>query len=156
MIKVFGVGDRKLCDDGVGVKIVENIKNELELNNNIEVIIGETDFRHCLDYIKNDDFVIIVDGTYFDLKPGYISKLAFEECDNLIGENIDSNSDSLLKVLRREYREIKGYLIGIEINKIDNSLDLSPKLDKEFNSICNRVLDKIRNLLRGSQHRITC
>lgn len=156
MIKVFGVGNILLSDDGIGVKVTEYIKDKLELNNNVEVIIGETDFMYCLDFIKNDDFVIIVDGTYFDLKPGYVSKLPFEECDKLIVENMDAHSDSLLKVLRREYREVKGYLIGVEIEKLDYSLDLSPKLNKQFNSICNRVLDKIRSLLIINGQKVSC
>lgn len=156
MIKVFGVGNKLLSDDGIGVKVTEYIKDKLELNNDVEVIICETDFRYSLDCIKNDDFVIIVDGTYFDLKPGYVSKLPFEECDKLISDSRDDYSDSLLKVLRREYKEIKGYLIGVEIEKLDYSLDLSPKLEKEFNSICNRVLDKIRNLMMVRQHSLSC
>ncbi|SDO72604.1 hydrogenase maturation protease [Clostridium gasigenes] len=166
MIKVFGVGNIMLCDDGIGVKVAEYIKKELEsnenielnknkeLSKNIEVIIGETDFMYCLDCINKDDFVVIIDGTYFDFKPGYISKLSFEECDNLIVESRDPHGDSLLKVLRREYREINGYLIGIEIDKVDYSLDLSPKLNKEFNSICNRVLDKIKTLICLSEVQI--
>lgn len=169
MIKIFGVGNIMLCDDGIGVKVAEYIKKELEsneniniglnknvelesnknkeLSKNIEVIIGETDFMYCLDCINKDDFVVIIDGTYFDFKPGHISKLSFEECDNLIGESRDPHGDNLLKVLRRECRDVKGYLIGIEIDKIDYSLDLSPKLNKEFNSICHRVLDKIKSLI---------
>lgn len=157
MIKIFGVGNINLCDDGVGAKVIKSIKGELELNSNVEVIIGEMDFTNCLDRINNDDFVIIVDGTYFDLRPGYVSKLSFDECDNLMAESINqNNSDSLYKIIRREYRGLKGYLVGIEINKIESSLDLSPNLKEDFNSICNRVLDKIRSLIIVNKNRVSC
>ena len=172
MIKVFGVGNIMLCDDGIGVKVAEYIKNELESSknkkirvnkneklglkdkwklgdcNDVEVIIGETDFMYCLEYINEGDFIIIIDGTYFDLKPGHVSKLSFKECDNFIEEVKDAHGDNLLKVLRREYRDITGCLIGIEIEKVDYSLELSPKLNKEFNGICERVLEKILSLVK--------
>ena len=116
------------------------------VKDNIEVIIGETDFMYCLEFINKDDFVVIIDGTYFDFKPGHVSKSSFEDCDNFIGEVKDAHGDTLLKVLRREYRDIKGCLIGIEIAKIDYSLELSPKLNKEFNSICENILYQILSL----------
>ncbi|MGL5353111.1 MAG: hydrogenase maturation protease [Clostridium sp.] len=190
MIKIFGVGNIMLCDDGIGVKVAEFIKEKLYLNGNInnldnklnlseralvesnnnraitsnnksklvsgdiEVIIGETDFMYCLDCIDKDDLVIIIDGTYFEFKPGHISKLSFDECDKFIYESRDPHSDSLLQVLRREYRDVKGYLIGIEIGKVDYSLELSTKLNKEFNSICERVLAAILNLLKVNKVKI--
>ncbi|MGL5086248.1 MAG: hypothetical protein ACRC68_11140, partial [Clostridium sp.] len=45
-------------------------------------------------------------------------------------------------------------LIGIEIGKVDYSLELSTKLSKDFNSICERVLAAILNLVKMSKAQI--
>ncbi|WP_252229613.1 hydrogenase maturation protease [Clostridium sp. ZBS15] len=149
MIKIFGVGNILLCDDGIGVKIVEKIKDEIEkLSKDIEVIIGETDYMYCLDCINKEDIVIIVDSTYLGLKPGVISIFDFKECDRFITNSRDEHNESLLKILRKEYREVNGYLIGIEIEIIDFSLELSKTLKNEFLNISIKVFNEIKNILK--------
>ena len=56
MIKVFGIGNILLCDDGIGVRVAENLKEEIEaLGDDIEVIIGKTDVLYCINKIEEDD-----------------------------------------------------------------------------------------------------
>lgn len=148
MIKVFGIGNILLADDGIGVYIVENIKNEiLDLGKNIEVIIGETDYLYCLNEIEKDDLVIIVDSTYFNEKPGNVSCFKLQECDEFISDNISLHEENLFHILRKEKPYIKGYLIGIEIEKVDYSLNLSEKLYNKLEYICKEVLDIIKKIL---------
>lgn len=164
MIKIFGVGNILFSDDGIGVKVTEYIKRKLEFDEcnelvdknkkivsvkDMEFIIGETNLKYCLNNVDNDDFVIVIDGTSFDFKPGHVSKLSFEECDNFICDGKYDYSDNLIKILRKEHSNVKGYLIGIEIEKLDNSLELSPKLSKDFNNICDRVLNQVINLVKA-------
>ena len=56
------------------------------------------------------------------------------------------HEENLISILRREKRNIKGYLIGIEIEKIDYSLDLSPTLTSNFENIKAQVLEIINNI----------
>jgi hydrogenase maturation protease len=46
MIKVIGIGNRLMMDDGITIAILENLKNNLD-SMGIEVIIRETDFQFC-------------------------------------------------------------------------------------------------------------
>ncbi|MEG1256758.1 hydrogenase maturation protease [Clostridium sp.] len=144
MIKVFGIGNILLCDDGIGVKVMEAIKGNIEnYSGNVQVIIGETNNIYCLDQIEKDDIVIIVDSTYFSIEPGHVSTFTLDQCDSFIDYSRDIHSDSLLKILRREFREIRGYLIGIEIEKVDYSLELSRTLEDNFFNITEEVFKEI-------------
>ena len=52
MIKVFGIGNILLGDDGIGVKVVEKLNESIKsIGRDIEVIIGETDYLYCLNEI---------------------------------------------------------------------------------------------------------
>ena len=147
MIKVFGIGNLLLSDDGIGVKVVEELKNKITtINDNIEVFVGETDYLYCLDNICEEDFIIIVDGTYFETHLGKVTVLSFEECDEFIQYSSNSHDENLLKILRLETPQIKGALIGIEIGRIGYSLELSPELQDKFTTICTYVLAEVRNL----------
>ena len=153
MIKVFGIGNILLCDDGIGVKVAKYLlENKHMLNRNIEVIIGETDYMYCLDNIEKGDRVIILDSTYFNIPPGMVTKTPLEKCDEFVSGDITSHDINLLKALRTEYRDIDGYLIVIEIDKIDYKLDLSEVLNEKFNDICYSVARKINKLSKEKRY----
>lgn len=144
MIKVFGIGNILLCDDGIGVRVAENLKEDIEaLSDDIEVIIGETDAIYCINKIEDDDKVIIIDSTYFMTRPGVVVVKSLAECDEFINYDYSPHEESLLSLLRKEKRDIKGYLIGIEISHIDYSEELSKILNKKFKDICTRVYNEI-------------
>ena len=158
MIKIFGVGNTLLCDEGVGVKVIEKLQDRLiklndiiNDNNKISVVIGETDYLFCLDSISDEDFIIIVDSTYFMIRPGTITVRSLNECDELIStdfvNDLSPHEESFIKTLRREKSNMQGYLIGIEIGRIDYSLELSKDLNNNFNNICENVYNDILKII---------
>ena len=104
MVKVFGIGNILLKDDGIGVRLARNIKRRVDKDNinEIEVFIGETDYLYCLENINDDEFIIILDSTYFGINPGEITFKKLEECDKLISKEITAHETSLLSLVRLE------------------------------------------------------
>ena len=148
MIKVFGIGNILLCDDGIGVRVAENLKEEIEaLGDDIEVIIGKTDALYCINKIEEDDEVIIIDSTYFMTRPGAVTVKSLDKCDDFINYDYSPHEESLLSLLRKERRDVKGYLIGIEISHIDYSEELSKILNRKFKDICSRVYNEISEIV---------
>ena len=85
MMKIFGIGNILLGDDGVGVRVVEKIKEEIKnISEDIDVIIGETDYLYCLNQIEEDDTIVIIDSTYLDINPGYVSYFDLKGCNKFI------------------------------------------------------------------------
>ncbi|MEG0132553.1 MAG: hydrogenase maturation protease [Clostridium sp.] len=153
MIKIFGIGNILLCDDGIGVKVIEVIGREVEnYGENVKVILGETDYLYCLDQIEDEDIVIIVDSTFLGRKAGEVSSYTFQQSDDFISDCRDMHSDSLLKILRKEYRHIQGYLIGIEVEKVDYSLELSKTLDDKFLNITMDVIEEIKTIVKLTKY----
>lgn len=147
MIKVFGIGNILLCDDGIGVRVAENLKEEIEaLGDDIEVIIGKTDALYCINKIEDDE-VIIIDSTYFMTRPGAVTVKSLDKCDEFINYDYSPHEESLLSLLRKERRDVKGYLIGIEISHIDYSEELSKILNRKFKDICTRVYNEISEIV---------
>lgn len=148
MIKVFGIGNIILCDDGIGVRVAENLKEEIEaLGDDIEVIIGKTDVLYCINKIEEDDEVVIIDSTYFMTRPGAVTVKSLDRCDEFINYDYSPHEESLLSLLRKERRDVKGYLIGIEISHIDYSEELSKILNRKFKDICTRVYNEISEIV---------
>ena len=159
MIKIFGIGNVLLSDDGIGVRIVEHLRDKLmdlneyykQYDEEIAVIIGENDYLYCLNNIKEDDYIIIIDATCFMIKPATVTIRNLKECDefiegDFIGE-LSTHEESFLNSVRREKNNIDGWLIGIEVSKIDYSLQLSKELSKKFNFISYSVFNKIIEII---------
>lgn len=148
MIKLFGIGNRLLCDDAIGVKVLEKLVPKIHtLYPMIEPIIGETDYLFCLDCILENDIVLIIDSTYINVEPGTISYFTFQECDRFINFSQSAHEMTLLKILRLEYPKVQGYLIGVEIAKVDFSLELSEALQLKLDRICREILQFLDKLV---------
>lgn len=148
MIKIFAIGNIILGDDGIGVKVMEFIGAQLEsYSKEVKVLIVGIDYIYCLNEINKEDTVILVDSTYFGIEPGRVSVLNLKECDKFISPCRDMHSENLLRVLREEYREIAGYLVGIEVEKVNYSLELSNTLKDKFSEITKNVFREIKRII---------
>lgn len=148
MIKIFAIGNIILGDDGIGVKVMEFIGAQLEsYSKEVKVLIVGIDYIYYLNEINKEDTVILVDSTYFGIEPGRVSVLNLKECDKFISPCRDMHSENLLRVLREEYREIAGYLVGIEVEKVNYSLELSNTLKDKFSEITKKVFREIKRII---------
>ncbi|SKC72613.1 hydrogenase maturation protease [Maledivibacter halophilus] len=150
MIRIIGIGNRVMGDDGVALKVLEEIQDKIKLiNEDIEIIIGETDFIYCLNKINDNDFIIIVDSTCFDLKPGKVTLLSFEQARQYLNRPASQHQFSLVNIITAYRKSIKGCIIGIEVFNLDFGLNLSNVLISRFDEICNKVLNNIKNILEN-------
>lgn len=143
MTKVFGVGNLLFGDEAIGIRVVESLKEKIEsLGDSIEVFTCETNKLSCISNICDNDKVIIIDSTNFMTRPGLITIKVLDECDDFI-----SYDNSLIGLLRKEKIKVRGHFIGIEVSKIDYSVNLSKALTKRFNCICDIVYDEIVKIM---------
>lgn len=148
MIKVFGLGNIIYGDEGIGIKVVEEIREKIKkYEDKVEIIICNSEEKEYLKNINDDDNVILVDSTYFMTRPGAITVKSLEECDEFIRFGYTVDEESLLSLLRKEKRNVNGCLIGIEIYDMSQSAELSKNLKKKFNGICDRVYEEIMKII---------
>lgn len=138
MIKVIGIGNRLMKDDGIAIAVLERIKNNLETVG-MEVIIGETDFLFCFHQLKDEDFVIILDATYFKGETGTIHTYKLQDAIMNYGITNAQHDMSILDLIMLYSKSFSGYLIGIEIAETGLGCELSEALKGKLNSICLEI-----------------
>lgn len=149
MIKIIAIGNRLMGDDGIALKVLENIDKDIKklkedgkVNQEIEVIIGETDFMYSLDKIDDYDFVIILDSTALGVEPGRVTVLSLKEYKKYL--NYESQHGINLVDMLTSYRKnVDGIIIGIEAYSIDFNFDISDTLKVLFSDICKDVFKEI-------------
>lgn len=145
MIKLIAIGNRFMKDDGIAIKIAENLKDKRK-DSNFEVIIGETDCENCFYLLKQDDYVLIIDAIYTGSEPGSIHLLSLEEAVAQSSEVTMQHDMSIIELMKLYKSKFKGYLIGVEIAELGFGDELSPALSEKFQNIClavEKTLNKI-------------
>lgn len=127
-----------MMDDGIGIAILENIRDKLETMG-IEVIIGETDFQFCFHLLREDDFIVILDAAYSGASAGSVNSSKLEQAASAYGQTDSQHDMNIFDLIRLYSKPLKGYLIGIEIAETGFGCELSETLDRKFYDICLEV-----------------
>lgn len=149
-IKCIAIGNRIMGDDGIGIKVLEELSRKLK-KEKIEVIFGETDIDYSLSIIDQGDTLFIIDSTCFGIYPGTVTFTPIENAINTQQQIYSQHQSSLINLLKLYKKSVKGYIVGIEVDKIHFSLDLSEALKKKFSSICEEISVFIYQV--GGRHR---
>ncbi|WML33514.1 hydrogenase maturation protease [Clostridium sp. OS1-26] len=148
-VKVIAIGNILMGDDGIGIAVAEKIKYELE-EDNIEVIIGETDFNYCTSTIEEGDYIFILDGAYYGKKPGEITLCPIREYKSFKKE-YSQHSFGLLDLISLNYKDVEGYIVGIEISNVDFNLGLSEILANNLRMISRETINIVRSILKNRE-----
>lgn len=142
---IVGIGNRMMKDDGIGVYVAEFLQLAMQ-QEEVTIIVAETDAHYCLSKLHQDDFLIIIDATYGQKQPGSISVLPLETVLNN-RRAYSQHEMSLFDLILLYYKKMDGYLIGIEISEIGFALGLSETLKNKFPVICHEISTYINNIL---------
>lgn len=143
-IKVVGIGNRIMKDDSIGIRVLEELQEDLG-SLKTQVIIGETDIEYTLNCINPGDYIIIVDSSFLGINPGKVSVFDLGELKEFNHKGYSMHQMSLVKILSCfPIDNIKGALITVEAGEIDFGLELSEGLNKDFQQIKMKVLDEIK------------
>lgn len=146
MIKkaVLGIGNILLRDDGIGVHMINELKNE-NLNN-IELIDGGTCIFDLLDVFVKNNKIIIVDSLKGGHLPGTIYKVPPQELGGYIKANSSLHDVQVLDIINQA--NLMGYypeviIIGIEPEEIYFDLDLSNTIKEQIPKIKQIILEEL-------------
>ena len=154
-VLVLGVGNILLSDEGIGVRVVEELQ-KLSLPENIELFDGGTSSLDILLAEAKLKKLIVVDALRTTREPGTIYKGSFtaEQLDQL-EEVFDKASkfslhqigliDALIAARTLGCAPEETVIIGIEPLEISCGLEISDKLKAQLPKIINIVLKEIEN-----------
>jgi len=143
-IVVVGIGNLLLGDEGFGIRVVEELR-KLKLPENVEVHDGGTLGLQILNFLDNADFAIIVDVVKAKGKPGQL--FVFEINDAKSKPMLSMHDLDLVKAVeigKFAYNlPEKIVVVGVEPEKIEESLELSEEVRKAIPKAVSKVLELI-------------
>ena len=146
---IIGVGNSAMSDDGVGLKVVEQIARR-GLEQGFEAAAVADEGTRLLFYLtENTDKVVIVDAVDMGLEPGDYRLFRPEDVEpRKTARGLTTHEGDILKVL--ELAASLGYpipavtILGIQPGNLGPGLELSPALSEGFETYLRVALEEIR------------
>lgn len=147
-VVVLGVGNLLLGDEGVGVHLIQKLR-EMEIGERVELIDGGTSLLDFIPQAENVSKLIIVDAVKLGGKPGKTYKICVDS-SLLKGAKGMTSLHQLgvvetLAIAQKMGKLPHTVIIGIEPKEISYGLELSPEVEREMGKMVNLILDEVRD-----------
>ncbi|MBM3702471.1 MAG: hydrogenase maturation protease [Actinobacteria bacterium] len=143
-VKIIGFGNKYRSDDGIGIRVVEELER-LDSFKNIEIIDGGTSGTNLIFLLKDCRKVIIIDAVDTGQNIGDVVNIKVNDIEEFIKRGYKSLSlhdlnlvdiFSLLKVLKIN-ADIS--IIGVRPKNIDFGDRLSPEIEEKIPEIISII-----------------
>lgn len=143
---IVGLGNPLMSDEGLGITIIEKLERDFKLPSHIFLLDGGTAGYALIDYVKGFEKIIIIDAVKGGRTAGTIYRFTSEEVISQPALKLSGHQIDLAEVLNlaEKLGELpETILIGVEPDKLDYSLELTPKVAASVDSVITTILDEI-------------
>lgn len=143
-ITVLGVGNILLQDEGIGVRVIEEMTRRFTFPEHVEVLDGGTLGMELMRFLMGTDKLILVDAIDGNLPPGSIYEFEKEAVKAYFREKVSVHDLGIqdvlaaLDVLEKPLKEL--VVMGVQPAVIDVGLDLTPVVAQSVEPVIKKVL----------------
>lgn len=146
-VLVLGVGNLLLKDEGVGVRVVEELERRYAIPDGVEVLDGGTAGMELLSVMANRDCVILVDAVKTGDEPGTVVRLADEEVPAFFRTKISPHqvglSDVLATLTITGEKPGSVVVIGIVPKDLGTGLEISTEIEAKIDEMIELVAGEL-------------
>jgi len=146
-VMVLGVGNILLKDEGVGVRVVERLREAYTFPDNVELVDGGTAGLDLLPIVEGVDRLIIVDTVKTSGPPGSIYRFTPDDIDVKVPYKTSLHQIGLIEVFAIAEaldRKVDAVIIGIEPEDMSSwGLELTPTIEAKVPEIIALVLKEL-------------
>ena len=147
-VLVLGIGNLVMSDDGVGVKVVQQLQREYSFAEGVKIMDGGTLGLDLLPMLEGIDHLIVVDAVETGRRPGTCVRLAGEELPVALETKVSAHQMGLKDLL--SVARLLGHspgemvLIGVQPGSIEMDTELTPEIEAVLQELVDNVLDELK------------
>ena len=146
-VTVLGIGNLLMGDEGVGIHLIQTLKESYTFSPSINLIDGGTTGLDLIPYFEYCEKMIIVDAVDFQEEPGYIGTLYNEEIHYKFNTKLSLHHAGLADVLSviklTDIPSPDMMLIGVQPLHVKMGINLSDKIADKMEQLLNTVIEKL-------------
>jgi hydrogenase maturation protease len=148
-VLVLGLGNPLLGDEGIGIRVVEELKG-LDLPDGVAVVEGGTAGPGLIGLMEGYPRVIIVDAADMGHSPGRIvrfipSEAQFQTAETPLSLHQIGLGEVLALAKALEVTPAELVIIGIQPSRVEGGAGLSPEVEGAIPQIIRTILDELDN-----------
>ncbi len=150
-VLILGVGNILLRDEGLGVRVVEKIRSERRLPDDVEVLDGGTLGLMLVPYLEGRKAIFIVDAIDRGGRPGEILCVEGDDIDEVYNSRkLSTHQRGLREVLAlsrlQDFLPERVCLFGIQPQSVDVGLELSEPVSAGVDKVIEMLLEAVKGL----------
>ena len=146
-VLVLGIGNILLQDEGIGVRVVEELQRRFHIPSEVEVLDGGTAGMALIEDIIDKEHIIILDAVRADRPPGTVIRLEGNAVPAFFQTHITPHqlglADLLAALTVAHKRPKNTLLIGIVPESIELSLTLSERIQQQLETLIDRTVTEL-------------
>ena len=146
-VVVLGVGNLLLSDDGLGVRVIEDLQRRFDMPDGVELVDGGVSGMELLGYIAGVEHLIIVDAIRAGRGPGVIVRLTGGEIPRVFRLKLSPHHVGLSDVFAT--LELSGesprhvVALGTEPRSLGLGMELTPEVAALVPELSARVIAEL-------------
>ncbi len=145
---VLGIGNMLLRDEGVGVRLVQQLLERYTQPEGVAILDGGTMGLDLMVAIEGVEQLLVIDAVQAHLAPGEHIRLYNDEIPSFLGRGISPHQIGLTDILSvarlRDILPRRVALLGVQPALVETGLELSPTIAAQMDTLEQVVLDMLR------------
>jgi hydrogenase maturation protease len=141
---VIGLGNILLKDEGIGVHVVNAVRERYTFSPEVEILDGGTLGLDLLHYFEGRDQILIVDAVDFKKDAGYIGVIEDDNIPSALFAKLSVHhiglSDVMFAAKLLDYKPLKIRLIGIQPQSLDVGLDMTERISSKMGELIDKII----------------
>lgn len=144
---VMGIGNLLMTDEGIGVHIINKLKEEYTFPGSVSLIDGGTMGLDLLPFFEGNDRVLIIDAVNFRKEPGTIEIIEGDKVPALFNSKLSAHQiglpDMLFAAKLMDISPPEICLIGIQPKSIETGAELTDEISSRVDFLVDKILQQL-------------
>ncbi|KAA3627709.1 MAG: HyaD/HybD family hydrogenase maturation endopeptidase [Proteobacteria bacterium] len=146
-VLVLGVGNILLKDEGIGVRVIEELEKRYDFPKSVELLDGGTAGMELMNTMANRDCLILVDAVKTGAPPATVVRLAGDEVPAFFRAKVSPHqvglSDVLAALTVTNEKPANVVVIGVVPKDLGTGLAMSPEIEEKMEEMIERVVAEL-------------
>ncbi len=145
---LIGLGNILLKDEGIGVHVVNTIRERYSFSPEVEIIDGGTLGLDLLHFFEGKEKILIIDAVDFRKEPGHVGVIENDAIPSALFSKLSVHhiglSDLLFAAKLKDLTPPQLCLIGVQPESLDVGLDLTDCVRGKVDEVIVLIIAKLK------------
>ncbi len=146
-IVVLGLGNLLRCDEGLGVRALQRLRDEYDIPDQVCLVDGGTLGLDLISHVEGAEYLLVLDAMLTDGPPGSLLRLAGADVPAFFGVRMSHDvglADLLAILMLRDSLPLEVVVLGMQPGVMELGWELSPGVERRLDTLVAAAVAELR------------